>query len=155
MKWSNSREPAEEEIGHNLPLSVPRRIMGDLMSFAKAIPSVPVQRPMNVAPVMSARARLGRNAPGWCAIFTKAFGLMAREFPELRRAYIPFPRAHLYEHPCSIASIAIEREYQGEPGVFWAHLAAPKPSRSAPSRATCENGRSSRSILSAFSAGRS
>jgi hypothetical protein len=45
--------------------------------------------------------------------------------PELRRAYLPWPRPHLYEHPLSIASVAIERRYQGEDGVFFAHLRSP------------------------------
>ena len=45
--------------------------------------------------------------------------------PELRRAYLSFPRPRLYEHPISIASVAIERAYRGENVVFFAHLRGP------------------------------
>lgn len=124
MKDTGSRA---REVGRNLPLSLPRRVMGDLLAFAKAIPSVPVQRQMNVAAVAAARAGLAStpDAPGWCAVFAKAYGLAAARFPELRRAYLSLPRPHLYEHPYSVASIAFEREYCGEKAVFWGHLRHP------------------------------
>jgi hypothetical protein len=122
-------EPAPARaVGRTLPLSVPRRVMCDLLAFAKTIPTVPVQRRMNVAAVAAARARpaLAPDPPGWCAIFTKAYAITALRFPELRRAYLSFPRARLYEHPFSIASIAVERQYQGENAVFWGHLRRPE-----------------------------
>src|SRR5262249_38849372 len=56
--------------------------------------------------------------PWWAAIFTKAFALVAAEFPELRRAYCKFPWPHLYEYPTSVATIMMEREYRGEQAVF-------------------------------------
>lgn len=119
---------ADKGAGREIAFSVPRRIMGDLLAFAKAIPTVPVQRPMNVASVAAARARpaLGPAPPGWCAIFTKAYAITALRFPELRRAYLSFPRPYLYEHPFSIASIAVERQYQSENAVFWGHLRRPE-----------------------------
>jgi hypothetical protein len=124
----HSGNKVQAEVGRNIPLSLPRRVMCDLLAFAKDIPTVPVQRIMNLARVAAARAQpaLGPERPGWCAIFTKAFGITAGKFPELRRAYLSFPRPHLYEHPCSIASIAVEREYQGQDAVFWGHLRAPE-----------------------------
>src|SRR5262245_13346495 len=78
------------EVGRTLRLSVPRRVMCDLLVFAKAVPGVPVQRAMNIASVVDARARLASspNTPGWCAIFTKAYGITAERFPELRRALL-------------------------------------------------------------------
>jgi hypothetical protein len=128
MKDVPSRPEADLTVGRSLPLSAPRRIMCDLMAFAKAIPTVPVQRQMNVASVVEARTdpALRASAPGWCAIFTKAYGVMALRFPQLRRAYLPLLRPHLYEHPYSIASIAVERQYQGENAVFWGHLRRPE-----------------------------
>src|SRR5262249_25784669 len=56
----------------------------------------------------------------------KAFALVARKVPDLRRAYVEYPLARLYQHPFSIASVAVEREYGGEPGVFFAHLPRPE-----------------------------
>jgi pyruvate/2-oxoglutarate dehydrogenase complex dihydrolipoamide acyltransferase (E2) component len=69
---------------------------------------------------------VGESRVGWTAIFTKAFALVAREMPEFRRAYLEYPRPRLYEHPYSAASVAIERDYQGEPGVFFAYLDEPE-----------------------------
>ena len=65
--------PAAQGKGRRLPLSVPRRVMCDLLSFAKAIPTVPVQCQMNVARVAAARAHpaLAADPPGWCAIFIR------------------------------------------------------------------------------------
>jgi len=89
----------------------------DLLYFAKAIPSLPVQRRMSIKPVVAARAAC-RERPRWTAIFAKAYALMTREFPEFRRAYIKIPWAHLYEYQASNGSIVIERDYRGEPCVF-------------------------------------
>jgi hypothetical protein len=62
----------------------------------------------------------------WCAIFTKAYGQVAAAVPELRRAYLAFPRPRLYEHPSNIASVAIERHYQDDNAVFFAQLRGPE-----------------------------
>ncbi len=48
-----------------------------------------------------------------------------RPCPELRRSYLELPWAHLYEHPISIASIAVEKIDAGAPEVFFAKLRRP------------------------------
>ena len=103
--------------GRMIPLSVPRRMVIDLLYFARGIPTVPVQKRMALGPLMAARAAC-KERPRWTAIFTKAYALMAREFPEFRRAYVKLPWHHLYEYPQSNATIIVEREYRGEPGLF-------------------------------------
>src|SRR5439155_20927972 len=108
-----------------LPLTTSRRLIGDLLHFARAVPTVPVQRRMNVADLVEARARATQRI-SWCAIFTKAFARAAAQTPELRRAYLSFPWARLYEHPFSIATVTVERLYQGENATFFAHLNAPE-----------------------------
>lgn len=115
-------------VGRKIALSAPRQVMCDLLAIAHAVPTVPVQRHMNLAPVVAARARLAGvpDCPGWVAIFTRAYGFVSMRFPELRRAYLSFPTPHLYEHPHSIASIAIERQYEEENAVFWGHLRRPE-----------------------------
>jgi len=119
-------QPENKRKSRTIRLSIPRRIMCDLLAFSRGIPTVPVQRRMNLEPAVEARARL-ESAPGWCAIFTKAYAIAAVRFPELRRVYLPFPWAHIYEHSSSTASIAVERQYQGENAVFWGQL--PQPDR--------------------------
>lgn len=113
------------EAGRYLPLSLPRRFVGDLLHFARKVPTVPVEREMNVQRLMAARSAMAKPV-SWVAIFTKAYALATRQFPELRRAYMTFPWSRLYEHPFSVASVAVERDYQGEKAVFIGHLRAPE-----------------------------
>lgn len=83
------------------------------MRLAATIPSVPVERTVDLSAVAAAReACLPR--PLWVAIFTKAFALTAKEFPELRRVYLRWPWPHLYEYPATVAMVAVDRIYQGE-----------------------------------------
>jgi hypothetical protein len=103
--------------GRMIPLSVPRRMVIDLLYFASGIPTVPVQKRMSLGALVAARAAC-RERPRWTAIFTKAYALMAREVPEFRRAYVKLPWPHLYEYPVSNATVIIERDYKGEPGLF-------------------------------------
>jgi hypothetical protein len=103
--------------GKMIRLSVPRRMVGDLLYFARGIPTVPVQKRMSLGPLAAARAAC-RERPRWTTLFTKAYALMAREFPEFRRAYVKLPWPHLYEYPASNATVIIERDYYGEPGLF-------------------------------------
>jgi len=110
--------------GRAIPLSRPRRLIADLMHFASGVPTVPVQRRMNLAPLIAARnACLTR--PSLTAIFVKAYALVAAETPELRRAYVKFPWPQLYEYPASVASVAVERDYEGEKAVLGLRLKDP------------------------------
>jgi hypothetical protein len=103
--------------GRAIRLSLPRRLVIDLVYFARGVPSIPVQRRMCIAPLLAARAACSERPP-WSAIFAKAFALTARDVPELRRAYVKIPWPHLYEYPASTAAIICRRDYYGEPAVF-------------------------------------
>lgn len=116
---------ASAQRGRTLPLSVQRRIVCDLLHFAKKIPTVPVQKTIDVSQLMKLRG-LAKLRIGWCTLFTKAYALASESMPELRRAYIEYPWPRLYEHPFSAVSVAIERKYQGEDGVFFAHVSQPE-----------------------------
>lgn len=89
----------------------------DLLHFAAAVPSVPVQRRISIGRTATARAACA-NRPRWTAIFLKGYALVAREFPELRRAYVKMPWPLLYEYPVSTANLVIERKYEGEAALF-------------------------------------
>jgi hypothetical protein len=114
-----------QPVGRNVPLSLPRRFICDLVHFARRVPSVPVERRMNLATLVAAR-RLARPRPSWCALFTKAYGFVVAARPELRRAYLPYPTPHLYEHPVGIASVAVERRFGDEDAVFFGHVRSPE-----------------------------
>jgi pyruvate/2-oxoglutarate dehydrogenase complex dihydrolipoamide acyltransferase (E2) component len=114
-----------QPAGINVPLSPARRFICDLLHFARQIPTVPVQRRMNLAAVVAARAAAAPK-PSWCAIFTKAYAFTCAAWPELRRAYLTFPRPHLHEHPISNATIAVERRLGDEDAVFFGHVREPE-----------------------------
>ncbi len=114
-----------ERVGRSLSLSLPRRFICDLLHFAQKVPTVPVQRRMNIAKLVAAR-NLAFPRPSWCALFTKAYAMVAARRPELRRAYLTIPWPRLYEHPCSIASIAIERRWRDEDAVFFVQIRNPE-----------------------------
>ncbi len=112
------------EKGKRLRLSLPRRQVGDLLHFAQKVPSVPVQRRMNLGPLLQARQK-ALPRPKWVNLIAKGFSLVAAETPPLRQAYMTFPWPHIYEHPESIATIAVEREYRGDAAVFFPKFFAP------------------------------
>jgi len=114
-----------EAYGRRLALSLPRRWIGDYLHFARKVPTVPVQRRMNIAPLLAARQEANPR-PSWVALFTKAYGLVAAERPELRRTYISFPWPYLYEHSINVASIAVARTVGDEDAVFFAQVRAPE-----------------------------
>jgi hypothetical protein len=112
-------------IGTPIRLSPCRRFICDLLHSARVVPTVPVQRRMHLAPIVSAR-RLLRVRPSWPAIFTKAYAHAALVMPELRRAYVKFPWPQLYEYPANVASIAVERDFNGEKVVFFGRIRKPE-----------------------------
>jgi pyruvate/2-oxoglutarate dehydrogenase complex dihydrolipoamide acyltransferase (E2) component len=102
--------------GRAIRLSVQRRMMIDLLYFARAIPTVPVQKRMSITRLIEARASC-KERPRWLSLFAKGYALAADEFPQLRRAYVKLPWPQLYEYPTSRANIIIERDYLGESAV--------------------------------------
>ena len=105
-------------------MSGPRRFVGDLMHFAAGVPTVPVQRRMHLADVAAARS-LAVGRPSWPAVFVKAYARVAADLPDLRRAYVKLPWPRLVEYPVSVASVAVERDHGGEPGVFFGKVSDP------------------------------
>lgn len=110
--------------GRALPLSLPRRLVGDLMYFSMGVPRVTVQRRMHLARLVQARNALA-SRPSWMAIFIKGYSLLAQEFPELRRTYMRLPWPHLYEYPDSSVGVAHERDFRGEKAVLHSVIRSP------------------------------
>lgn len=111
--------------GRPVKLSAGRRLVGDLMRFSIAVPRVTVQRQMNIRALQSARISQSER-PSWTVLFLKGYGLLSRELPEFRRAYVKLPKAQLYEYPGSIASVAHEREHEGEKVVLLSTIKTPE-----------------------------
>lgn len=107
------------QSGRYLKISLPRRWIDDLLHFARQVPTVPVERIFSLAAVRQSRQAADIS---WPAIFLKAFALTGRQHPELRHAWVKYPRARIYEHPFTTASVAVERTFAGEPAVFFAQV---------------------------------
>ena len=114
-----------ESKGRYLPLAGPRRFIGDLVHFAHQIPSAPVSRTFDLCALEEPRTRHPAR-PSWSCLFMKAYALVGAEHAPLRRSFLEFPWPRLYEHPWMNCALAIERNYQGEEGVFVGIFRAPE-----------------------------
>ncbi len=106
-------------------LSPARKLVVEMMHHAKQVPSIPVSKELKLEPLVMQRAALATR-PSWTAIFLRAYGLVGQEYPELRRAFIRYPWAHLYEHPHTCGAIVVEREVGGEPMLLAAKVRMPE-----------------------------
>ena len=95
------------------------------MRFSIGVPRVTVQRHMNLRPLQAARM-MQQSRPSWTVLFLKGYALLSKEIPDFRRAYVKFPRPQLYEYPQSVASIAHEREHDGERIVLLSSIRSPE-----------------------------
>jgi hypothetical protein len=94
-------------------ISLPRRLVADLMHASIRVPFVSLRRTFDIQPLLEARV-LAAHPPGWAAIFVKAFCLVAKEQPVLRTLYAKWPWPHFYELPRSVAMVAIARIEDGQ-----------------------------------------
>jgi hypothetical protein len=92
---------------------MPRRLVVDLMHASMRVPFVSLQRTLDIRVLTEAQAASAQR-PGWAAIFTKAFCLVARDEPILRTLYVKWPRPHFYELPRSVGMVAIARREDGQ-----------------------------------------
>jgi hypothetical protein len=111
--------------GRRLPLSPGRRFIADLSWLANRVPQGVIRRTIAIAAVREARAAAETRLP-WTVIFAKAYGLAARDLPQLRRTFATFPWPHLFEGRHSVASIIIERAWEGEASVLYARIKQPE-----------------------------
>lgn len=111
--------------GLTVPLSLPDRYRCDLVALARQIPTLTTQRRLHLGATLAARAAaLPRLS--WHSLFLKAYSLVAQNWPALRRVYLSFPRSRLYEHPSSVALIALERPFLDGNAIFFAPIAQPE-----------------------------
>ena len=94
------------------------------MHLSRGTPHFVVDRRLNIAALFAARSAWP-SPPSWPAIFAKGYALVAAKRPDLRRSFQSFPWAYFYESDISIASVAVSREYAGEPAVFFGLLHTP------------------------------
>jgi hypothetical protein len=111
--------------GRIIPISPFRRLVIDLMAFSQRVPTVTVDRRMNLSRLVAAR-QLCSPRPTWTALFAKAYALVAAREPLLRRCYMGFVLPRFYEHPKNIATLNIGRRVANEDVVLHAHVRSPE-----------------------------
>jgi len=111
--------------GRSFRISPFRRLVTDLMHFSAKVPSVIVDRRMDLRPLVLARQACTPR-PSWCAVFAKAFAMVARQRPELRQSYVSLPWARIYEHPRNIATLNVDRLFGNERIVIYVHVRNPE-----------------------------
>ncbi len=110
--------------GRAIPISSARSLVIDFMRLSQDIPLVSVQRRMRLERVLRARSQCAER-PLWMSIFTKAYGIVSRQFPELRRAYVKLPWPQFYEYEKPIAMLPLGIEYRGEESIFTIRIGNP------------------------------
>jgi hypothetical protein len=105
-------------------ITIPRRLVADLMHASMRVPFVSLARPLNIRSLLEARAQAAQP-PGWAAIFVKAFALVAKDQPVLRTLYVKWPWPAFYELPRSVAMVAIARVEDGQDCVLPQKVTAP------------------------------
>ncbi len=113
------------ESGRNVRMSLPRKWITDMLHCSRRVPVVGAERIIRVRAAADARKAAGL-AIGWNTMIVKALGLVSLRLPEMRRAYLPFPWPRFYEAPYSVASIILDREYEGEHATFMAPVLYPE-----------------------------
>ncbi len=111
--------------GHSIPLSVGRKLVLEILHHARQVPSLPLARDCDLAPLARARQKV-EAPPSWMALFIRAYGLLSQRVPELRQAYLPWPWPRLYQHPFSNCVVLVERDWQGQPTVLCGKIHAPE-----------------------------
>jgi hypothetical protein len=110
--------------GRCLSLSPARKMVLEVLHHGRKVPALPLSKVMQVGSLIA-----GRKAGAfvsWMALFMKGYSLVAERHPELRRAYLPVPWPHLYEHPISECALLIERDHENESVVLGAKIRAPE-----------------------------
>lgn len=111
--------------GRRIPVPHSRRLSWDLLTFHKSIPLCAHDRLMSLSTISVARESCPVRI-SWPVLFIKAFAVTAAGVPELRQTWYRWPWAHLYQHPCSVASVTVHRMVAAEPWLFWGQITAPE-----------------------------
>lgn len=106
-------------------LTPARKVIGDLLFFARRVPLCPIERHFNLAALAQLRQSTHPRI-GWAAVFLKAYAATAVQWPQLRQAWLGWPWAHVYEHPNSVAMLAINRRQGDEDQLYFGRFFEPE-----------------------------
>ena len=111
--------------GTKRKISLLRIFIVDLMHASMRVPFISLSRPLDIGPLVAARAKAA-SAPGWAAMFVKAFAIVAKDEPVLRTLYVKLPWPHFFELPRSVAMVAVARVEAGEACILPEKVPAPE-----------------------------
>lgn len=111
--------------GIKIPIHWTRTLISDIVHHAKKVPLCTIEKDINIKAVLNAKV-ISEKRIGWTSVFIKAMGLASIEFNELRQFWIPLPYAHLYQHPVTIASVAINRIIDNKEAVVFGMVQKPE-----------------------------
>ena len=116
---------ADNKDGTTFLIPRNRRLTWDLLWFNSAVPLCGHDRMMDLSRLAEARSKAAVRI-SWPAIFLKAYALVAKEVPELRRIWYRWPFAHMYQHPNSVGILTVQREHKGMPWLSWERISEPE-----------------------------
>lgn len=111
--------------GRRFRIPASRHLTWDLMWFHRSVPLCAHDRRMDLSILHEARSRCAVRI-AWPTLFLKAYALTAVQFAELRQTWYRWPWGHLYQHPHSVAILAVQRTIGTEPWLFWGRISAPE-----------------------------
>ena len=114
-----------ETKGRRVRLPKSRRLVVDLLKFSKKVPSQPLVRNCNLSELVKLR-RQALPKVSWPAMFMKAYAIMSARHPNLRRLFMPWPWAHLHEHPYTVGRMTVARMHEGEEWVLFCRIVQPE-----------------------------
>ena len=114
-----------KSVGKSIAISPFRALVIDMMHFSMKVPTVTLDRQMNLAPLVLARRRCNPRL-SWSALFIKAYSIVAARQPLLRRCYLSLPWPRFYEHPKNIAAFNVSRRVDDEDIVVQGQIRSPE-----------------------------
>lgn len=114
-----------DDRSHRLRLPRSRVLTCDVLHYHRKVPTCAHDRICDLGAIADARAGCPHRI-SWTMLFTKAYGIVAREYPVLRQNWFSLPWPHLYQHRRTVAMLAVQRVYRGEPWLFWGRFNKPE-----------------------------
>ena len=118
-------EYVADSAGPRRRLSRCRTLSIDVLHYHRQVPTCAHDRICNFSRLEELRRSVPRRI-SWTMLFLKAYGKVAADCPQLRQIYMSWPWAHVYQHPHSVAMLAVERHFRDERWLFWGRFSRPE-----------------------------
>ncbi|RMF40853.1 MAG: hypothetical protein D6753_10825 [Planctomycetota bacterium] len=110
--------------GRWIGLGQDRAIVMDLLWLARKQPMFPVERWVDVSPLAALRNQMAPKI-SWAVLFTRAYGIVSRQIPELRQCYGGWLRPAAYQTDSVVVMMSVSRQVDGQERLFFARFLDP------------------------------